>query len=169
MWHQRFNRHFTKLREHFLCSFIQQFVSSASPWRHFGEYHDVCACFDLNVNNVCVSIHGEADTEQHTLFTFSGYSPKWCQGDTEEMNQPHLTAIYTYFTRWLIHTTSIIQNYMIFAKLYIFYGSKVNLYEWPTPNPAPKSTRHWGLDKSYKIRAIEIDWGRTNSSALATS
>ncbi len=27
----------------------------------------------------------------------------------------------------------------------------MNLYEWPTPNPAPKPTRHWGLDKSYKI------------------
>ncbi len=27
----------------------------------------------------------------------------------------------------------------------------MNLYEWPTPNPAPKPTRHWGLDKSDKI------------------
>ncbi len=27
----------------------------------------------------------------------------------------------------------------------------MNLYEWPSPNPAPKPTRHWGLDKSYKI------------------
>ncbi len=27
----------------------------------------------------------------------------------------------------------------------------MNLYEWPTPNPAPKPTRYWGLDKSYKI------------------
>ncbi len=27
----------------------------------------------------------------------------------------------------------------------------MNLYEWPTPNPVPKPTRHWGLDKSYKI------------------
>ncbi len=28
---------------------------------------------------------------------------------------------------------------------------RMNLYEWPTPNPTPKPTRHWGLDKSYKI------------------
>ncbi len=44
------------LKENKNINFIQQFVSSASPWRHFGEYHDVCACFDLNVNNVCCSV-----------------------------------------------------------------------------------------------------------------
>ncbi len=27
----------------------------------------------------------------------------------------------------------------------------MNLYEWPTPNPTPKPTHHWGVDKSYKI------------------
>ncbi len=31
---------------------------------------------------------------------------------------------------------------------------RMNLYEWPT-NPAPKPTRHWGLEKSY-------EWGRKN-------
>uniref|UniRef100_A0A671QZU9 Uncharacterized protein n=1 Tax=Sinocyclocheilus anshuiensis TaxID=1608454 RepID=A0A671QZU9_9TELE len=31
-------------------------------------------------------VRGAADTEQHTLFTFSGYSPKWHQGDAEETN-----------------------------------------------------------------------------------
>lgn len=25
----------------------------------------------------------------------------------------------------------------------------MNSYEWPTPNPAPKPTHHWGVDKSY--------------------
>ncbi len=35
--------------------------------------------------------------------------------------------------------TSLVQIHMIFA----------NLYEWPTPNPAPKPTHHWGLEKSY--------------------
>ncbi len=60
MWHQRFNRHFLKLWKYFLCTkesknndFIQQFVPSVSPWRHFGEHHDTCACFGLNVNNAC--------------------------------------------------------------------------------------------------------------------
>ncbi len=40
---------------------------------------------------------------------------------------------------------------MIFAKSYLFYELpiRMNLYELPTPNPAPKPTRHWGLDKSY--------------------
>ncbi len=32
----------------------------------------------------------------------------------------------------------------------------MNLYEWPTANPAPKPTRHWGLDKSYKI--VDLTW-----------
>ncbi len=71
-------------------------------------------------------------------------------------NQPDLTAIRTYFTRWLIvwiRTTSLIQIHTIFVKSYVFYELpiRMNLYEWPTPNPAPKPTRHWGLDKSYKI------------------
>ncbi len=70
-----------------------------------------------------------------------------------EFGQPDLTAIRTYFTRWLIRTTSLVQIHTIFAKLYVFYELpiRMNLYEWPTPNPAPKPTRHWGLDKSYKI------------------
>ncbi len=38
---------------------------------------------------------------------------------------------------------------MIFAKSYVFYELpiRMNLYEWPTPNLAPKPTHHWGLDK----------------------
>ncbi len=41
--------------------------------------------------------------------------------------------------RWLIRT--------IFDKSYVFYQLpiRMNLYEGPTPNPAPKPTRHWGL------------------------
>ncbi len=47
--------------------------------------------------------------------------------------------------------TSLVQIHMIFAKSYVFYELpiRMNLYEWPTPNPAPKPTRHWGLDKLY--------------------
>ncbi len=50
-----------------------------------------------------------------------------------------------------IRTTSLVQIHTIFAKSYVFYelGIRMNLYEWSTPNPAPKPTRHWGLDKSY--------------------
>ncbi len=42
---------------------------------------------------------------------------------------------------------------MIFAKLYVFYGLpiRMNLYEWPTPNPAPKPTHHWGLYEFVQI------------------
>ncbi len=46
--------------EYFLCvkenknnNFIQQFVSSTSPWRHFGEYHDVC--FLLRTKSILVA------------------------------------------------------------------------------------------------------------------
>ncbi len=39
---------------------------------------------------------------------------------------------------------------------------RMNLYEWPTPNPTPKPTHHCGVDKSYKIV-------RVRSYKLATS
>ncbi len=64
-----------------------------------------------------------------------------------------------YFTRWLIVRPHS-YKFMFFAKSYVFY--KLHLYEWPTPNPAPKPTRHCGLDKSYKIV-------RVRPSELATS
>ncbi len=50
----------------------------------------------------------------------------------------------------------------IFAKSYVCYELpiRINLYELPTLNPAPKPTRHWGLDKSYATKSHE--WGRTN-------
>ncbi len=54
-------------------------------------------------------------------------------------SQPDLTAIRTYFTRWLIHTnsydltrtTSLIQIHKIFAKSNVFYELpiRMNLYE----------------------------------------
>ncbi len=61
---------------------------------------------------------------------------------------------------------------MVFAKFYVFYELAIcmNLYELPTPNPAPKPNRHWGLNKSYKIVQVRsYKWGRTNSHELATS
>ncbi len=63
----------------------------------------------------------------------------------KRLNQPDLTAIRTYFTRWLIHMTSLVQIHSIFAKSYVFYELQIrlNLYEWPTPNSAPKPHRHW--------------------------
>ncbi len=33
---------------------------------------------------------------------------------------------------------------------------RINLYKWPTPNPAPKPTRHWGVDKLYKIERVRL-------------
>ncbi len=46
---------------------------------------------------------------------------------------------------------SLVQIHTICAKSYVFYefSIRMNLYEWPTPNPAPKPAHHWGLDKSY--------------------
>ncbi len=41
--------------------------------------------------------------------------------------QPDLTAICTYFSRWLIRTTSLIQIHALFAKSYVFYELH-NLY-----------------------------------------
>ncbi len=46
--------------------------------------------------------------------------------------------------------------------MYFMSGTiRMNLYEWPIPNPAPKPTPHWGLDKSYKVvwvRSYEFVW-----------
>ncbi len=53
-------------------NFIQQFISSASPWRHFGEHHNICACFDLNVNKARVSVRGAADTKYRPLQESNG-------------------------------------------------------------------------------------------------
>ncbi len=41
--------------------------------------------------------------------------------------QPDLTAIRTYFTRWLIRTTSLVQIHTIFANSYILQVA--NSYE----------------------------------------
>ncbi len=48
-----------------------------------------------------------------------------------KIHKPDLMAIHTYFTRWLIRTTSLIQIHMILAKQYIFYELPIhmNLYE----------------------------------------
>ncbi len=56
----------------------------------------------------------------------------------------------------------LVQIHKVFAKSYLFYKLAIcmNLYEWPTPNPAPKPTGHWGLGKSYER-------GRTNLYKLA--
>ncbi len=65
---------------------------------HFGEYPlKVNVCWALSAAPRGYVVYaliwtktmfpcGAADTEQHTLFTFSGYSPKWRQGDAEETN-----------------------------------------------------------------------------------
>ncbi len=43
--------------------------------------------------------------------------------------QDDLTAIRTYFMRWLIRTTSLVQIHTIFAKSYVFYELQ-NSYEF---------------------------------------
>ncbi len=56
MWHHGFNRHFA-----------DRFSTLFTLWFEQKQ-------------------HGAADTEQRMLFTCSGYSLKWHQGDTEETN-----------------------------------------------------------------------------------
>ncbi len=80
-------------------------------------------------------------------FSFSSYS-----SIKHGKQQPDLTEMFTYFTRWLIRMTSLLKNNTIFAKSCVFYELPIhmNLYEWPTPNPTPKPSKH-SLDKSYNI------------------
>ncbi len=63
----------------------------------------------------------------------------------------HIGYIYEVANSDELCTTSLIQIHTIFAKSYVFYELpiRMNLYGWPTPNPAPKPTHRWGLDKSY--------------------
>ncbi len=76
--------------------FIQQFVSSVSPYSTILEsityVNNVCnictwihcLCSDQSVNSV--SAYSAADTEQHTVFTYVILSKMTLQGDTEETN-----------------------------------------------------------------------------------
>ncbi len=54
---------------------------------------------------------------------------------------------------------------MTFAKSYIFDELPIhmNLYEWPTPNPAPKPNRHWGLEKDL-VKYVRIPWDSVDMS-----
>ncbi len=80
-------------------------------------------------------------------FSFSS-----CSSIKHGKQQPDLTETFTYFTRWLIRTTSLLKMYTIFAKSCVFYELPIhmNLYEWPTPNSTPKPSKP-SLDKSYNI------------------
>ncbi len=56
------------------------------PCHQFGEYHDACTCFDLQVNNACAWCCWCRTRMNCALFTFreehvyvSWYSPKWHQ------------------------------------------------------------------------------------------
>ncbi len=53
--------------------------------------------------------------------------------------------------------TSLVQIHAIFAKSYVFYelAIRMNLYEWPTPNPAPKPTHHW-FRQIVRVRSYEF-------------
>ncbi len=50
----------------------------------------------------------------------------------------------------LLRISTILLNRTYFTSSPI----RMNSYEWPTPNPAPKPTCHCGLDKSYKIEWV---------------
>ncbi len=62
----------------------------------------------------------------HTYFSVNIHFTQKCIL-LEELWQADLTAIITYFTRLRIRTTS--QRFLL---------NRMNLYEWPTPNPAPE-------------------------------
>ncbi len=86
---------------------------------------------------------------------------------TYKLFQPDLTAIRTYFTRWLIRTNSYDltrTNSYDFAKSYVFYELpiRMNLYEWPTPNPAPKPYPSLGFRQIVQNRTSEVVLIRTN-------
>ncbi len=72
--------------------------------------------------------------------------------------KPDLTSIRTYFMRWLILTTSLVQTHRIFAKSNIFYelAIRMNLYEGPTPNPTPWTYPSLGFREIVLNRKREV-------------
>ncbi len=135
MWHQWFNRNFyeatrivcvcNKNKNH---NFIQQFVSSASPYSailesitYVNNKCNVCTrirCLrsDQSVNNVNnISAYGAADTEQHTLFTcviLSKMPPGWGGGD-ELLNKVDIFVFFAHkkysrsFVKITVWTTDV--------------------------------------------------------------
>ncbi len=98
MWHQWFKRNFTKLREYFLCAKktkIMNLFNNSSPPCHPGAMRIVVYVVYALIWTKTTYPHGAADTEQHTLFTFSGYSPKWRQG--EELLNKVVIFIYLFY------------------------------------------------------------------------
>ncbi len=94
MWYQWINYNFMKLWEYFLCVKKRKenktkqkkmtLFNNSSPWHHFGEYHDTCVCFPLNVNKVQRMRVLRQQHHAHALFMCrkkqvyaSWYSPKW--------------------------------------------------------------------------------------------
>ena len=79
--------------------------------------------------------------------------PAWSHGNSYEFyevaNSYEFIRPHSYeFVRFLLNRT-------YFTNCPI----RMNSYEWPTPDPAPKPTHHVGLDKSYKfvrVRSYEL-------------
>ncbi len=72
-----------------------------------------------------------------------------------KMTQPNQPD---HFKRWLIRTTSLVQIHTVFAKSYVFYELpiRMNLYEWPTPNPAPLTYPSLGFRQIILNRTSEV-------------
>ncbi len=99
MWLQWFNPNFTKLREYFVRKenkndFIQQFLVSASPWCHFGEYHirkhhmymDTLFTFRSKCKQQTAYPRTVLLTQNSICCLRMWYSPKWHQGEAETRN-----------------------------------------------------------------------------------
>ncbi len=104
-------------------------------------------------------LHIAAYCNEHTQLMYSKWSERCLQSIRKVKHcMPDLSAIRTYFTRWLIRMnlydltctkshdfsylkTSLVKNSYDFSYLkstltyFKSCTSRINFYEWPTPNP----------------------------------
>ncbi len=52
---------------------------------------------------------------------------------------------------WTLPAGAEFIRFLLYCTYFTSCTIRLNLFEWPTPNPAPKPTSHWGLDKFVQI------------------
>ncbi len=131
----------------FRGSKVKQFVL-ALPVQYLSEGEVRRRCegnFNPDISCICV---------------FQGQSElQWCSGWEGSLCWPARFHGKSYIFYEMVNSYDLTRTNSYDFFIWIHMNSyeelpiRMNLYEWPTPNPAPKPTLHWGLDK---------EWGRTN-------
>ncbi len=89
---------------------------------------------------------GAADTEEHTLFAFSGNSPKWCYGETEEI------TCWIKLVLFSLNTKSI-----VVALSSVFWRWTEVLCVWNDIGVSNEWQKiHFGVEEPFKILVLVV-------------